>query len=779
MAGRILAWLAAAMLAALIGQPLQAQEPAVPRTYPPGDRYAGPPETDPVRIMQQAEDYAYHLAQCDAGDVAYCTGIGIALRRGETQPQNRPVAELLLRRACDMGDPRGCLEVAELLLLADPEDDLREYVQFVGKACDGGSLPACLDYAHSIERGEGQRGDVAAADEIRRRACAKGSEEACIRLAQSLTLPRRSMARQDEGRALFQRLCSAGNPEACGRVESLIPAAWRGDRVAARANLSAGCAAGDASACVELGKDTMRRRAGKDDAAAIAEALIYYDRACAADYGACSSAAIIREEAPLDAACRAGDRAACQSLAARYTEWDGPLQDFDAAQELLAGLCLSAPDDAQRREQCWAASEMMRDAARSEAVYDPVQTADMMNRACEAGFAQACIDLGLELMSGRRLLKDVPRGYDLFLGQCEAGDVRACNFLVRNFDKDPSTPLPPAGPDFVPVAYGGDAAEPDSAPEDEAPGDSGTADGQPAGPENRCSTTTVTYRGVAYSDTVCPAGYAVTNGTPVGAGKAPWQALIWRPKVIPNVGPVAAHQHVLCGGTVIRTGWVLTAAHCLRDNGQDIRTAGHRLRLGVSNPNVDEGVSYRITETYRHPEFTGPKLFAFDIAIIRYDPASGRRGSGPVYPVRRIITDPKPLAARTLVDRTPAFTYGWGRTQVAEGPIPRTLLSGRVLMRNADVCQRAVKFDEARRGSVICADQAKGQQACSGDSGGPLIVFEAGKEGTETPVQLGVVSMGKECGTAAVPSRFTRISHPRVRDWIADVLARRIAPDPR
>ncbi len=94
---------------------------------------------------------------------------------------------------------------------------------------------------------------------------------------------------------------------------------------------------------------------------------------------------------------------------------------------------------------------------------------------------------------------------------------------------------------------------------------------------------------------------------------------------------------------MIRTGWVLTAAHCLVDADKKlgfnvpINSGQHRIRLGVYNPLAPEGYLYRIRRVFRHPRFN-PGNFAFDIALIQYDPAGEKLGEV-VHPVARIRVD--------------------------------------------------------------------------------------------------------------------------------------------
>ncbi|WP_086738781.1 trypsin-like serine protease [Erythrobacter colymbi] len=766
----------------------------LPHVYPEADGRYNPPEEIPAayteHYRQQADAAA---AACEQGTMPACTALGLAFRNGEGRPQNRPVAEVLLRRACNAGEATACHELGKLLrLTADPPypPDITDVTL---RGCQLGAVEACLDHANFLESSVGKLGDVQAADALRRGACGAGMTELCIALVDSLLRGRRLPAARAEGLDLADRLCNAGHQQPCEQAAAYRRKIEEQANPRLLAEQERLCGAGDAGACAALGAAALRADSDNlgtgDDRA---RALAYYDKACAGSPDFCRTAGALRSESEVLARCRSGVLASCNSLLAAYQNTGGLFADSERALMVQSALCETQADPAVIVAACRDAADALFNNAGSDATSDPARAEAYLMRACQAGVeglsGEICYELGVRLVLGGDLKADIPRGYEMLDAQCagppDAGQQMACAWLVDRLVKDPAAPLAAASSDpelsaddLDDASYAALIEEPRDAPPseeaDEAPQDD---QDEEEARKLACTTTTVSFEGREYTDTICRRGVSITAGSVVKGGDAPWQALIWRPRKL-GKDPVLAHQFVLCGGTVIRRGWVLTAAHCLNDLGYDIRTAGHRLRLGVSNPNVNEGISYRILQTWRHPDYTGKDAYAFDIALIRYDPASGVVGSK-VYAVRPIDTDPKPFTSRKLVNRTPAYTYGWGRTQVAEGPIPKTLLSGLVLMRDTTNCQDTMKFSAYRKDSAICADRAKLQQACSGDSGGPLIVREAGRNGPNTPVQIGVVSLGKECGTADLPSLFTRISHPVVKAWIDEVLTGRRQADP-
>jgi len=241
------------------------------------------------------------------------------------------------------------------------------------------------------------------------------------------------------------------------------------------------------------------------------------------------------------------------------------------------------------------------------------------------------------------------------------------------------------------------------------------------------------------------AGGKVVNGWPADQGEWPWIAALLN------------NDRQFCGGSLITSKHILTAAHCVAHMSRyDVDNL--KVRLGDHNINVKgETVLFesKAARVVRHKEFSQQTLHK-DVAII-----SLKDEVPPMSNVRPVC-----LAAQggpLLVDQT-ATVVGWGSLR-ENGPQPDILQEVTVRIWDNKVCKET--YGPAAPGGImdhmLCAGQ-KGKDSCSGDSGGPMQIGSG-----DTWTQIGVVSWGIGCGKSHYPGVYSRISE--LREWIDRITA--------
>nr|XP_033330848.1 uncharacterized protein LOC117222924 isoform X2 [Megalopta genalis] len=238
-------------------------------------------------------------------------------------------------------------------------------------------------------------------------------------------------------------------------------------------------------------------------------------------------------------------------------------------------------------------------------------------------------------------------------------------------------------------------------------------------------------------------------------GEYPWQVAILKKDPTESV--------YVCGGTLISSRHILTAAHCVKTY------AAHDLRVRLGEWDVNHDVEFYpyierdVANIVVHPEFYAGTLYN-DIAILRIDHEVDFLKNPHISPA--CLPD-----KRDDFVKSRCWTTGWGKDAFGDfGKYQNILKEVDVPVVNNQICEHQMRRTRLGPGfnlhpGFICAGGEEGKDACKGDGGGPMVCERQGRW------QLaGIVSWGIGCGQAGVPGVYSRVSH--YLDWIRQITNR-------
>lgn len=229
----------------------------------------------------------------------------------------------------------------------------------------------------------------------------------------------------------------------------------------------------------------------------------------------------------------------------------------------------------------------------------------------------------------------------------------------------------------------------------------------------------------------------IVGGTDATIDEWPWQ-----------VSLQYKNQH-LCGGSIINSKWVITAAHCFPEEYQQI--ANWKVFAG-SETLYSGGEIYSVKKIITNGNYD-PVTSDFDIALVKV------RSSLPYTDFIRPVCLPN---YDMPIQTAKPWVTGWGYRK-EYGEVSIMLQQANVTVIRRPVCNQRAFYSGRITKQMLCAGYLAGAvDACQGDSGGPLVYRHRYWQ------LIGIVSWGTGCARAGRPGVYTDVTS--LLDWVYNAM---------
>jgi secreted trypsin-like serine protease len=254
-----------------------------------------------------------------------------------------------------------------------------------------------------------------------------------------------------------------------------------------------------------------------------------------------------------------------------------------------------------------------------------------------------------------------------------------------------------------------------------------------------------------------PSSLASSGPSPriIGGDESSISDVPWQVGLLYNSSSNSNYEDQFCGGSLINTQWVLTAAHCVVDEFTNRVMNARSLVIlpGVDSLSLaDRSGRLPVSRIYVHPGYNASG-YEDDVALIRLSRAVTLQ-PGSI----EIISLPFQKSASTWpAADTEALISGWGSTSSGTPIYPAELMKATVKVSTNPTDEFCGDYlaGEYNRLSMLCAGDIPDylKDTCWGDSGGPLAINDGSRY-----FLAGVTSWGNGCAELGYPGIYSRVT---------------------
>lgn len=226
----------------------------------------------------------------------------------------------------------------------------------------------------------------------------------------------------------------------------------------------------------------------------------------------------------------------------------------------------------------------------------------------------------------------------------------------------------------------------------------------------------------------------IVGGTVATANEFPWQVYL------------VINSSWTCGGSIIKAQYILTAAHCVTDDGVPVDASqitvyagAHDLRKLTTTP-VQRRIGSQLVVHGSYNDVTSD----YDIAVVKLNSPLT------INTYVKIIRLAKSSETNLFLAGNDVTVSGWGTTSY-QGSSSPLLRKTTIDIIGRATCNRSNSYNGTITPRMLCAART-GKDSCQGDSGGPLFLRDG-----RLYKQVGVVSFGIGCANARWPGVYANL----------------------